>query len=337
LISKLKKDLLNNTQEINRITEEVKQEEVKQEEVKQEEVKQEEVKQEEVKQEEVKSELVKPEEIKLETTSNAVKENDNKSNSKIDFILCVTHNGRLKQLISSFIKLIKPVKVDKNYLTLVKNTKSFQNCAIVHITPTFIEVLNNDKSDVYYKYDKEYSLLNGKEIVFVRHGQGTHNLNKSTFAKLSHFFEKDPKLTPLGIEQAKKAGSIIINKIIDNRSNLNFIFTSSELSRTQQTISEIIPYITNNIVIPIYIVNCIFEIGDIPGTALVPENTSTCNRKSYMNHTEKNNCNEVKNSSGVLYKLKWLSTNQYNCGSDAFSSLLYDVNLILQGDMQIIN
>jgi len=255
---------------------------------------------------------------------------------QLNFALCVTHNGRLKLIMRKFLEIIKPEIQDDNYLNLVNNTKSFKNCAIIHMTSTFIEVFNNETRNVYYTYNRSCDLLENLEIVFVRHGQGFHNIH-SGFSKLTHFFEKDPKLTPLGIEQANTAGKIISKEIIQNRIGLNYILMASELSRTQQTISEIIPYIKNAENKPVYIINCIFEIGDIPGTSIIPENTSTCNRKSYMNKTEKNNCNEVKNKSGSVYNLLWLEPNKYDCWNEVFQSVLYDIKLILENKAIIIN
>jgi len=257
-------------------------------------------------------------------------------NKQLNFALCVTHNGRLKLIMRKFLEIIKPDIQDDNYLNLVNNTKSFKNCAIIHMTSTFIEVFNNETRNVFYTYSKSCNLLQNLEIVFVRHGQGFHNIH-SGFSKLTHFFEKDPKLTPLGIEQANTAGKIISKEIIQNRIGMNYILMASELSRTQQTISEIIPYIKNIDNKPVYIINCIFEIGDIPGTSIIPENTPTCNRKSYMNKTEKNNCNEVKNKSGNVYNLLWLEPNKYDCWNEVFQSVLYDINLILENKAIIIN
>lgn len=255
---------------------------------------------------------------------------------QLNFALCVTHNGRLKLIMRKFLEIIKPDIQDDNYLNLVNNTKSFKNCAIIHMTSTFIEVFNNETRNVFYTYSKSCNLLQNLEIVFVRHGQGFHNIH-SGFSKLTHFFEKDPKLTPLGIEQANTAGKIISKEIIQNRIGMNYILMASELSRTQQTISEIIPYIKNIDNKPVYIINCIFEIGDIPGTSIIPENTPTCNRKSYMNKTEKNNCNEVKNKTGNVYNLLWIEPNKYDCWNEVFQSVLYDINLILENKAIIIN
>ena len=255
---------------------------------------------------------------------------------QLNFALCVTHNGRLKLIMRKFLEIIKPDIQDDNYLNLVNNTKSFKNCAIIHMTSTFIEVFNNETRNVFYTYSKSCNLLQNLEIVFVRHGQGLHNIH-SGFSKLTHFFEKDPKLTPLGIEQANTAGKIISKEIIQNRIGMNYILMASELSRTQQTMSEIIPYIKNIDNKPVYIINCIFEIGDIPGTSIIPENTPTCNRKSYINKTEKNNCNEVKNKSGNVYNLLWLEPNKYDCWNEVFQSVLYDINLILENKAIIIN
>jgi len=255
---------------------------------------------------------------------------------QLNFALCVTHNGRLKLIMRKFLEIIKPDIQDDNYLNLVNNTKSFKNCAIIHMTSTFIEVFNNETRNVLYTYSKSCNLLQNLEIVFVRHGQGFHNIH-SGFSKLTHFFEKDPKLTPLGIEQANTAGKIISKEIIQNRIGMNYILMASELSRTQQTMSEIIPYIKNIDNKPVYIINCIFEIGDIPGTSIIPENTPTCNRKSYMNKTEKNNCIEVKNKSGDVYNLLWLEPNKYDCWNEVFQSILYDIKLILENKAIIIN
>ena len=276
-------------------------------------------------------------EIEMKEIRNTIDEDlpDQDQKSKTIAIIC-THNGRLKQIMRNFRSNLCS---SKDVSDFIKHTSSFENCAIVHITSSQLRIYNKDENTYNFQNHLDISDL---EIFLVRHGQGTHNLHKG-IDKTKHFFEKDPMLTEEGINQAQSAGNKIKDKIkdiIQANSPIKYIFGASELTRTQQTVAEI-----SKVVKPdnkdIYVLNCIYEIGNIPGTEFIPENTGTCSRifntvsncKNVRNHTIAIpevvvDDNPKKNVLYNEFNLHWLPLGKYNCKTETFQSILDEIGIV---------
>lgn len=168
-------------------------------------------------------------------------------------IIIVSHSKRLRQFISK-------------YFINFNRKKRFKNCAILHI---FFDNINTkikliydgeiDKSEnrndnEYYKINtfNKLNIFSNRLIVpeninifIIRHAQGYHNANntliKKVFANFNSKILKDPQLTDIGINQAKKSGEFLNKYFIDNKLNKKLcILFCSVLLRTRETLNIIL-------------------------------------------------------------------------------------------------
>lgn len=198
-------------------------------------------------------------------------------------IVIISHSRRMRKILKDYFI---------NHLN-----KRFKNCCIllikfdIKIKKTIVKIIyegdidqnENRNIDIYYTKDKFNSLniYSDKLIVpeninifLIRHAQGYHNLTPSiidnTIKKTKIFFDltenkelKDPQLTDVGIDQAKKCGLILNKYIIDNTLDINkFLCFCSILYRTRQTIKFILSNCNLNIS-NIYVLPCNQELSNI--------------------------------------------------------------------------
>ena len=170
-------------------------------------------------------------------------------------IIITSHSKRLRQFISLYFN---------NFIRKLR----FKNCAILKIyfnnehNQTEIKLLYNGEIDEnedrnessYYTlnkfnnsniYSKKLIVPNNINIFLIRHAQGYHNANNTFLKKLVASFDnnilRDPQLTEIGIDQAKKAGRFLNNYFIDNNLNKNLsILFCSILLRTRETLNIIL-------------------------------------------------------------------------------------------------
>ncbi len=195
---------------------------------------------------------------------------DPNTSQQINSII-VTHNGRLRCLMD----LLGYENVSKNKFKncailkiVIDGTECEYSVDLIYsgeLASGPIKQNGGGKSDKYYVTEKE--IPNEKEIKFecktgnidklkltkddvgnntfvfyiIRHGDGEHNKAKEERHKVwsTLFTNKilDAKLTPNGIDQAKRAGESL--KIQLNRDEIDYLFTS-DLIRTRQTLESVI-------------------------------------------------------------------------------------------------
>jgi len=251
------------------------------------------------------------EKVNMENTENMVGSNLETCNS-----LIVTHNSRLRcfledvagDFFKEYIALISK-NINKHNTGKIKNIDEirFKNCCIlkicfqkdkVSIEMIYEGVVNNRKNGYYFtnnlysmvdipflKIDNiplskfnlsEGDLKKNYNFYVVRHGEGTHNINKSIIK-----IERDPILTDDGKKQAIGAGKILDKEKI----KFDYLF-SSKLFRTRETIAGIMNEIDKNSKLNIIILPCSHELNffkngkcdsNNKGKPVAFENTTSCN------------------------------------------------------------
>lgn len=168
-------------------------------------------------------------------------------------IIIVSHSKRLRQFISK-------------YFINFNRRKRFKNCAILHI---FFDNINtkirliydgeidkdeNRNDNAYYRVDifNKLNIFSNKLIIpeninifIIRHAQGYHNANNTLIKKIVANFDnkilKDPQLTDIGIEQAKKSGKFLDKYFSDQKLDKKLcILFCSVLLRTRETLNIIL-------------------------------------------------------------------------------------------------
>ena len=198
----------------------------------------------------------------------------------IENIVITSHSKRIRQFIN-------------NYFDNFNINKRFMNCGILLMNANInnhkeinIKLVYRGESDInekrepslYYDID-EFNNLNlkstkliipvGLNIYFIRHAQGFHNLNNTIIKKLDSikkkYILKDPQLTLIGNEQAKRTGQFLLNNIPNI--TIKTLYMCSILLRTRETISNILSEL-NIFNQDIYVLPCSHEISNFK----LPEN-----------------------------------------------------------------
>ena len=208
-----------------------------------------------------------------------------------------------------YIALISK-NLNKHNTGKIKNIDEirFKNCCIlkicfqkdkVSIEMIYEGVVNNRKKTGYYFTNNLYSMVDipflkidniplskfnlsegdlkkNYNFYIVRHGEGTHNINKNIIK-----IERDPVLTVEGNKQAIDAGKILAKENI----KFDYLF-SSKLFRTRETIAGIMNEIDKNSKLNIIILPCSHELNffkngkcdsNNKGKPIAFENTTSCN------------------------------------------------------------
>jgi broad specificity phosphatase PhoE len=170
-------------------------------------------------------------------------------------IILVSHSKRIRSFIY------------KNFINFEKKLR-FRNCAILHIyfdintQTTLIKLLyagntdkNENRNDTSYYTCDSFNNLNiysntlivpeNINIFMIRHAQGYHNANNTAFKKFIAYFNtkilKDPQLTDIGINQAKKAGEYLNKYFTEYNLNKKLCITfCSVLLRTRETLNIVL-------------------------------------------------------------------------------------------------
>ena len=232
----------------------------------------------------------------------------------IENIVITSHSKRIRKFID-------------DYFLNFNINKRFMNCAILVMNTVMnnpseinIKLIYRGESDIneqrdntlYYDID-EFNNLNlkstkliippGLNIYFIRHAQGFHNLNNTILKKIDSISKqnilRDPQLTLIGNEQAKRTGQFLLNNIPDITKKT--LYFCSILLRTRETISNILSEL-NIVNQNIYVLPCSHEISNfkLPESFIINNGkciNKVCNRLVYK-------CDMISSKNGV-HKFIW--------------------------------